>query len=57
MQREEVQGMKEVNGWLAPDEYEGCRNCEFLGNGPYCKKAAELKDELPVCPFWKEAAR
>ena len=49
--------MKEVNGWLAPDEYEGCRNCEFLGNGPYCKKAAALKDELPVCPFWKEAAR
>lgn len=49
--------MKEVNGWLAPDEYEGCRNCEFRGNGPYCRIAEEHRREIPVCPFWKEGTK
>lgn len=50
-----VPRMKEVNGWLAPDAYDGCRNCGQFGVGRFCALAAAHRETIPVCPFWEEA--
>lgn len=48
--------LRDVNadGWYRPEGYGGCRNCMFRGEGlPMCRRAAEAKASIPVCPFWQ----
>lgn len=43
-----------ADGWYRPQGYGGCRNCMFRGEGlPMCRRAAEAKASIPVCPFWQ----
>lgn len=43
-----------ADGWYRPQGYGGCRNCMFRGEGlPMCRRAAEAKANIPVCPFWQ----
>ena len=43
-----------ADGWYRPEGYGGCRNCMFRGEGlPMCRRAAEAKASIPVCPFWQ----
>lgn len=50
---EAVQSMKDVNGWLVPDGYDGCRNCAQRGVGAFCHLAAEHRESIPVCLYWE----
>lgn len=45
--------MKDVNGWLVPDGYDGCRNCAQRGVGAFCHLAAEHRESIPVCLYWE----
>lgn len=45
--------MKDVNGWLVPDGYDGCRNCAQRGVGAFCHLAAEHRETIPVCLYWE----
>ena len=53
MHGEAVQSMKDVNGWLVPDGYDGCRNCAQRGVGAFCHLAAEHRESIPVCLYWE----
>ena len=53
---QELIDLRDVNtdGWYRPEGYGGCRNCMFRGEGlPMCRRAAEAKASIPVCPFWQ----
>ena len=43
-----------ADGWYRPEGYGGCQNYMFRRDGlPMCRRAAEAKASIPVCPFWQ----